>query len=197
MTPAGAQRPSRSIKHVWYYNIRFAVFATTIFHGRNVCRYGSMSTSNERRRPMAVDIPHPTNDGKRPPPPRHGIVANCPSLSYYARRERDDGRYSRRAIVSRYRPLPPTHPTRGGTLGLPQRDTYIIRQHAPPRPTRRAESPPIILLFAERPPPFPRQKTDEAKRVRGDPSISSSSHPVETRQLPPRACSPFRAKDGV
>ena len=92
---------------------------------------------------------------------------------------------------------PPTHPTRGGTLGLPQRDTYIIRQHAPPRPTRRAESPPIILLFAERPPPPPRQKTDEAKRVWGDPSISSSSHPVETRQLPPRACSPFRAKDGV
>ena len=92
---------------------------------------------------------------------------------------------------------PPTHPTRGGTLGLPQRDAYIIvQQHAPPRPTRRAESPPIILLFAERPPP-PRQKTDEAKRVRGDPSISSSSHPVETRQLPPRACSPFRAKDGV
>ena len=196
MTPAGAQRPSRTIKHVWYYNIRFAVFATTIFHGRNVCRYGSKSTSNERRRPMAVDIPHPTNDGKRPPPPQHGIVANCPSRSYYARRERDDGRYSRRAIVSRYRPLPPTHPTRGGTLGLPQRDAYIIRQHAPPRPTRRAESPPIILLFAERAPP-PRQKTDEAKRVRGDPFISSSSHPVETRQLPPRACSPFRAKDGV
>ena len=195
MTPAGAQRPSRSIKHVWYYNIRFAVFATTIFHGRNVCRYGSMSTSNERTTDGGR-YPHPTNDGKRPPPPRHGIVANCPSRSYYARRERDDGRYSRRAIVSRYRPLPPTHPTRGGTLGLPQRDTYIIRQHAPPRPTRRAESPPIILLFAERPPP-PRQKTDEAKRVRGDPSISSSSHPVETRQLPPRACSPFRAKDGV
>ena len=69
MTPAGAQRPSRSIKHVWYYNIRFAVFATTIFHGRNVCRYGSMSTSNERRRPMAVDIPTPQTTGSALLPP--------------------------------------------------------------------------------------------------------------------------------
>ena len=121
--------------------------------------------------------PHPTNDGKRPPPPRHGIVANCPSRSYYARRERDDGRYSRRAIVSRYRPLPPTHPTRGGTLGLPQRDTYIIRQHAPPRPTRRAESPPIILLFAERAPPTP------PKNGRGEKGKGRSIHIL---LLPPR-----------